>query len=101
MDYIMNKYQEALDTIVEKTDILNNTCAFLPKCCKSKICELDGGEMCDDYHRVMLLQELIDKTIPLANNHKNCYIKCKCGHEVYRPHKDNYCKKCGQRVEDY
>ena len=101
MDYIMNKYQDALDRfkVVAQNDWVNN----YQKCKdEEKTIHIGNYRMFEiDGEAIRTLQELVDKTIPLANNHENCYIKCKCGHEVYRPHKDNYCKKCGQRVEDY
>ena len=61
----MNKYQKALDTILEKTDSLNNTCVRLPKCLKEGIamCSLGMGTKChcEDYRNASLLQDLVTK----------------------------------------
>ena len=104
----MNKYQEALDIIVEKTDMLNNTCLHLPKCMKNGICHYVGEGLCEDYERAKLLQELVDRETPMKVKilgHDEDWLiglkiafgecpKCKfhvCDDEFY-------CRNCGQRI---
>lgn len=98
----MNKYQEALDTIVEKTDILNNTCAFLPKCSKCKVCQIspEDEEMCDDYFRVLLLQELVEKRKPMKPIlQSDLDWKCpNCG-GYHTKFVQYYCEFCGQKID--
>lgn len=106
----MSKYQEALDIIVEKTDMLNNTCLHLPKCMKNGICHYVGEGLCEDYERVKLLQELVDKETPvkpkkyrdnLSENPRipffeEWYFCPKCEENVG----DNfYCPHCGQKID--
>lgn len=102
MDYIMNKYQEALDIIVEKTDMLNNTCLHLPKCMKNGICHYVSEGLCEDYERVKLLQELVDKEKPMKVKHvvENGWHKYVCGScdgELELKH--CYCPECGQELD--
>ena len=86
----MSKYQEALDIIVEKTDMLNNTCLHLPKCMKNGICHYAGEGLCEDYERAKLLQELVDKETPM----KVLILKkqYEVETEMYRNYGD--CPKC-------
>lgn len=98
----MSKYQEALDIIVEKTDMLNNTCLHLPKCMKNGICHYAGEGLCEDYERVKLLQELVDKEKPMKVKHivENGWHKYVCGScdgELELKH--CYCPECGQELE--
>lgn len=94
-----NKYQEALDTIVEKTDMLNNTCLHLPECLKSGRCHYDDT-MCEDYDKAKLLQDLVDKGTavkPILQN--NSDWKCpKCG-AYHTKFVQYYCEYCGQKID--
>lgn len=112
---MMNKYQEALDIIVEKTDMLNNTCLHLPKCMKNGICHYVGEGLCEDYKRVKLLQELVDKETPvkpkIIKEEKYEWYDIFDGMRFYCPKCENElccplqgtkitrCDECGQRLD--
>ncbi len=82
----MSKYQEALDVL--STEIFTHTD-------ESKLEKKQAKD---------ILQELVDKETPkkpswLPNNRGNvidCCPSCKGRIKLY---KDNYCPKCGQRLE--
>lgn len=48
----MSKGLEALEELIEKTGITNDTCAHLPNCYKSGKCPYNGMSLCRDYQIV-------------------------------------------------
>ena len=54
--------KEALEILVSKTSLLNNTCSSLNNCIKSKKCVLNiPCETCDDYKLVMTIKQDLDR----------------------------------------
>lgn len=54
-------YQEALDKLISKTGVMNDTCGRLCKCLKTGDCEFnDSNLMCEDYQMAKHLKDLIN-----------------------------------------
>lgn len=61
----MNRYQEALKGVIERSNIINNCCSHISKCLKSGECEFNDVKlMCEDYICFKTLQELVQKATP-------------------------------------
>ena len=55
--------KECLEILVDKTGIMNVTCARLDKCLKCGKCQIDDEpvETCDDYNLVMTIKKDLDR----------------------------------------
>ena len=87
----MNKYQEALDRIKNKTAIIDGE--------KMTI----GAAYCDT---LSILQELVNKETPMEVNMEDYHLEDEYQYPIYSCPKcakhitdgDSYCRHCGQRL---
>ena len=102
MDYIMNKYQDALDRfkVVAQNDWVNN----YQKCKdEEKTTHIGNYRMFEiDGEAIETLQELVDKEKPMKVKHvvENGWHKYVCGScdgELELKH--CYCPECGQELD--
>ena len=70
--------KEALDKLVSKTGILNDTCASLENCIKTKKCRFNEPcETCDDYNLVKTITQELERLEQLEGLVKTLDIEVK------------------------
>ena len=112
----MNKYQEALNGAIKRTNIMNNCCSFIGECFKNGDCKFNDAKlMCDDYVCFKTLHELVEKATPKKPKYKeiirkdnyrdgtnisrydwwcpNCHLEHMSTNEI------KYCPTCGQDLD--
>lgn len=105
-----NKYQEALDILISKTGILNDTCWHLSKCLKCGKCFLEDEHFklpvmeCKDYVIAKTLQELVDKETPMKVEYvlqidDEVWVCPKCNNVWTSIKSIKYCDNCGQKLD--
>ena len=68
----MSKSIEALDNLIMKTGIINDTCANLKDCIKCGKCKFDEPvETCDDYNLIMTIKQDLEHKEQLENRLKD------------------------------
>jgi DNA repair ATPase RecN len=88
--------KEALDKLVGKTTIMNDTCASLEDCIKGCKCRFnEPKETCEDYKLFMIINQDLDRLKKLEKELKQTKLNFKNS----QTHSKNYYKKLKEKYE--